>query len=413
MVHMRGCPADYDGWAAAGCTGWDYESVLPAFMAIEDFADGDLDYHAQDGRLRVAIPESVNPLSQAAMAAALDVGYPYNPDLNGMNIDGVGWNQLAIRDGQRESAAAAFLRSALARPNLTVLTGALVTQLVVRAGRVCAIDYLIDNQTRRDTVGNEAVLCAGVVESPKILMLSGIGPVEHLESLGIRVAVESPGVGANLHDHPGVGVTFRAKREIPPGVNQGSELGLFARLDRAAPKPQVQFGLTHVPYYADGFFAPANSFTFFPSWTTPESRGRLTLRSASPTDPPAIDPRYLSEDSDLRGLIGAIELSREMAHASGLREWTDVEVIPGPGVSGGEMLRAYVRQAVDTWFHAVGTCRMGSDEDAVVDTSLRVRGVANLRVIDASVIPTVPTGNTNAPTLMIAERGSALMLDDA
>jgi len=413
MVHMRGCPADYDGWAAAGCRGWDYASVLPSFAAIEDFDGGDPGYHGRRGRLAVTIPDVVNPLSEAALTAALDLGYAYNPDFNGLSIDGVGWNQLTVRDGVRQSAAAAFLRPVLSRPNLTVCTAAMVTRLVVEHGRVHAVEYVWQDQIRHATVGAEVLLCSGVVESPKMLMLSGIGPVDHLEPLGIPVVVESPGVGMNLHDHPGVGVTFRAKREIPPGVNQNSELGLFARLDPAAPKAQVQFGLTHVPYYAEGFSAPANSFTFFPSWTTPQSRGRITLRSSSPLDPPRIDPQYLAAESDVRGLVGAIELSRDLAYSKGLRDWTDAEVVPGPEVYDRKGLRDYVRRAVDTWFHAVGTCRMGSDDEAVVDVSLRVQGVENLRVVDASIMPTVPVGNTNAPTLMIAHRASELILKSA
>jgi choline dehydrogenase len=345
------------------------------------------------------------------MAGALDLGYPFNPDFNGKSVDGVGWNQLTVRDGARQSAAAAFLRPALGRPNLAVQTGAVVTRFEICHGRVHTIEYLSEDRIRRAAVGTEAVLCAGVIESPKILMLSGIGPVDHLESLGIPVAVEAPEVGANLHDHPGIGTTFEAKRQIPPGINQSSELGIFARLDPAAPKPQVQFGVTHIPYYAEGFSAPANSFTFYPSWTTPESRGFITLRSSSPTDPPLIEPRYLAVQSDLDGLMGAIELSRDLAHAPGMRDWTRAEVVPGPDVRDRKGLRSYVRRAVDTWFHAVGTCRMGSDDGAVVDPSLKVRGVENLRVADASVMPTVPIGNTNAPTLMIAQRASGFMRD--
>jgi choline dehydrogenase len=412
MVHMRGCRADYDGWAAAGCHGWDYDSVLPAFKAIERFDGGDPAYRGDSGPLTIAVPTRVNPLSQAVLEAALDLGFPYNADFNATDVDGAGWNQLAIAGGCRVSSADAFLRPALGRPNLTVQTSALVTRIVTNNGRADAVEYVHQNQTQLAAVNAEVVLCAGVIESPKVLMLSGIGPVGHLESLGIGVVAESPEVGANLHDHPGIGVTFKAKREIPPGVNQGSEFAMFARLDPGAPKPEVQFGVTHIPYYAEGFSAPPNSFSFFPSWTTPRSRGSLALRTASPMDAPLIDPHYLVAGADLDGLVGAIGLSRELAHGRGLRDWTEVEVVPGPDVNDRKSLREYVRRAVDTWFHAVGTCRMGSDETAVVDTELRVRGVANVRVADASVMPTVPVANTNAPTLMIAQRCSDFMLGE-
>ena len=411
MVHMRGCRADYDGWATAGCHGWDYASVLPAFRAIERFEGGDPAYRGDAGPLRIAVPTQMNPLSEAVLDAALDLGFPYNADFNAADVDGAGWNQLAISDGRRASSAEAFLRPALDRPNLTVQTSALVTRVVIDHGRARGVEYVRQNETHLAAVNAEVVLCAGVIESPKLLMLSGIGPVGHLESLGIAVVAESPELGANLHDHPGIGVTFKAKREIPPGVNQGSEFAMFARLDPTAPKPEVQFGVTHIPYYAEGFSAPPNSFSFFPSWTTPRSRGSLTLRTASPTDAPLIDPRYLAEDADLDGLVGAIGLSRELALGRGLSDWTEVEVVPGPNVSDRKALREYVRRAVDTWFHAVGTCRMGSDDTAVVDTELRVRGVGNLRVADASVMPTVPVANTNAPTLMIAQRCSDFLLD--
>ncbi|MGK8509653.1 GMC family oxidoreductase [Nocardia asiatica] len=410
MVHMRGCPGDFDGWAEQGCTGWDYASVLPVFKAYEDFAEGEADYHGTGGPLKLSMPENVHPLSEAALSAALKIGHQPNPDFNGPNIFGVGWNQLTVRDGRRQSAWAAFLAPAMSRRNLTLRAGVRVTKLLSASGRVTAVEYIENGSIRTTHVNSEVVLCAGTIETPKLLLLSGIGPARDLEDLGVSVVSDIPGVGANLHDHPGVGITFSAKKPVLPGANQHSELGLFANIDGATERPQVQFGVVLAPHVAPEMTAPPNGFTFYPSWTTPQSRGSLRLRSLDPDDNPMIDPCYLAEESDLDGLVAAIELSREWAHSPEMAEWTEREVHPGPETCDRAGLRDYVRRAVGTWFHPVGTCRMGSDALSVVDTELKLRHFDNVRIADASVIPTVPLANTNAPTLMIAHRAAEFIL---
>ncbi|MBF6451096.1 GMC family oxidoreductase [Nocardia aobensis] len=410
MVHMRGCPGDYDGWAEQGCIGWDYASVLPTFKAYEDFVEGEADYHGTDGPLKLSMPQNAHPLSEAALSAALNMGHQLNSDFNGANIFGVGWNQLTVRDGRRQSAWAAFLAPAIGRSNLTLRTGVRVTKLVCDSGRVTAVEYIENGALHTTHVNSEVVLCAGAVETPKLLLLSGIGPASDLEDLGVSVTSDVPGVGANLHDHPGVGITFSARKPVLPGSNQHSELGMFANVDGTTDRPQVQFGVVLAPHVAPEMTAPSDGFTFYPSWTTPKSRGSLRLRSTDPMDHPMIDPCYLAEQSDLNGLVGAIELSREWAHSPEMAEWTECEVFPGPEAHDRAGLRDYVRRAVGTWFHPVGTCRMGSDAESVVDTTLKLRHFDNVRIADASVIPTVPLANTNAPTLMIAHRVADFIL---
>lgn len=410
LVYMRGLPSDYDAWAAAGNPGWDWAGVLPSFRALEDFPGGDPAYRGRGGPLKVGVPAERNPLSEAAREAALELGHRWNEDFNGRSLEGAGWNQLTVADGVRQSAAVAFLRPALARGNLTVRTGALAQRLLLDASaRVTGVEYLCDGRVERAGVAVEAILCGGTLETPKLLMLSGIGPAEQLRGHGIDVALDLPGVGANLHDHPGVAVAFEARRPIPPGRNQHSELGLFCRSSADAPAPDIQYGVLHVPVVAPGFTAPEQGFSLYPSCLKPRSRGTLRLRSASPLDAPLADPAYLREEADRRVLLRAIEISRELAHAPAMREWTLREAVPGPDATSEAALRDYLARAVDTWFHPVGTCRMGPGGDAVVDAALRVHGVENLRVADASVMPEITSGNTNAPTLMIAWKAADLI----
>lgn len=412
LVYMRGTRYDFDSWALQGNPGWDYDSVLPSFKALEHYPDGDPEYRGMGGQLKVSLPTDVNPLSEATIEAAVEVGHPRNDDFNAAAVDGVGWNQLTAWEGSRQSAAVAFLRPAMQRPNVTVETGAHVQRLVLeRTGRVSAVEYVKDGEARRAEVGSEAIVSCGALESPKLLMLSGIGSPDELRGWGIGVEVGLPGVGRNLHDHPGVGITFESRKPIPPGNNQNSEVGLFCKADPSVIYPQIQFGILHVPFVAQGFAAPEQSFSFYPSWSKPKSRGWVKLQSASAFDAPLVNPNYLQEDADVRGLMAAIEISRELAHADAMREWTGKEVVPGPDGRDEAALRAYVAQAVDTWFHPVGTCRMGADADAVVDPQLRVYGTENLRVVDASIMPEVTSANTNAPTMMIGWKAADMIIE--
>lgn len=411
MVHMRGIAADYDGWAADGNRGWDYANVLPSFQAMEDYPGGDPMYRGTGGPLKITIPARHNPHSEATVQALVDAGYPFIDDLNGGKVLGVGWNQLAIDNGQRCSAASAFLRPALTRRNLTVRTNSRVVRLVLSPrGRVAAVEYERGGEHVVVRVDSEVILTAGAIESPKALLLSGIGPADTLRDIGIKAHVDLRGVGENLHDHPGVPITWTSRQSIPAGENQHSEVGLFCRLGSDTATPDVQFGILNVPIPGANAL-PGSSFSYYPSLLKPRSRGRITLKSADPMDYPLIDPGYLTASSDLDRLIGAIRLSRELAASKGLRQWTGQELTPGPAITDDSDLRAYVRENVNTWFHPVGTCKMGDDSEAVVDSHLRVTGLDNLRVADASVMPEVTSGNTNAPTLMIAWRAADLILN--
>jgi choline dehydrogenase len=410
MVWVRGRPADYDRWEALGATGWGWDAVLPAFREIEATPIGDAEWRGRGGPMPVEVPPEHNPLAEAVLEAALEAGYRFNDDLNGSIGDGVGWNQMTIADRARVSAADAFLRPALGRSNLTVLTGVEVRRLVWdRPGRVAAVEVFRDGTPQQIAVEREVIVCCGAVASPKLLMLSGIGPADALARHGLEPAVDLPGVGANLHDHPGVGVTFRSPQPIPLGPHQHSEVALFARSRPDAVEADLQWGVVQVPVVAAGYAAPEHGFTFYPSLLKPRSRGRLTLRSSAPEAPPSIDPAYLRDEADRQGLLAAIARSREIATMPALAPWVAAEAVPGAAVSGERDLRAYLERAVDTWFHPGGPCRMGQDADAVVDPQLRVRGVENLRVVDASVMPEITSGNTNAPTLMIAWRAATLI----
>jgi choline dehydrogenase len=403
MVYMRGARSDYDGWARLGNAGWAYEDVLPAFRDLEDFPGGDPRYRGTGGPLKVRIPDEHSPHAEGFLESALEAGHPYNDDFNGASAAGAGWNQLTAVAGRRCSSGDAFLRPALERPNLTVVTRARARRLVLdRTGRVTGVEYERDGRILTAGVDAEAIVSGGTVESPKLLLLSGIGPSAELAEAGVDCLLDLPGVGRNLHDHPGVPLTWEARRPVPLSRHQHSEVGLFCRSDPGLDSPDLQFGVLSVALTAEGTVSLDAAYSLYPCLLRPRSRGSLRLRSADPSDEPLIDPNYLESPDDRDALVRAIEVSRELVRGAGLRDWTGTELLPGPDT---DDLRAYVARTVNTWFHPVGTCRMGE----VVDPSLRVRGTANLRVIDASVIPEIPSANTNAATLMIAWRGADLI----
>lgn len=413
MVFMRGHPNDYDNWAAQGCPGWNWESVKGAFKELEHFPQGSREHRGVDGPVKISFPEMGNPFSESVRTAMLDLGLPQNDDFNDGDMDGVGWNQLIVWDGQRRSAAEALLRPAVARGNVEVWTNAHVRRLIIDpSGVASGVEYERNGQTEVVSVVREVALAAGAIDSPKLLMLSGIGPAAHLREHSIDATVDLPGVGKNLHDHPGIGITFEARRPVPTGVNQLSELGMFTRFDAAASTPQVQFGVIHVPVVEPGFEVPEHGFSFVPSWAKPLSRGEIRLRSGDPMDAADIDPNYLSDPADRDGLVQAIELSREVAHAGALKDWTLRESAPGNLTTRADLGR-YVEQASVTWYHPVGSCRMGIDDMAVVDPRLVVRGTSNVRVVDVSVMPEVPSANTMAPAMVIGWIAGRLMREDA
>ena len=413
MVYIRGDRLDYDGWAYHGCPGWSYEDVLPLFRRSEDFDRGESEAHGVGGPLHVTTRYEPHPLLAAMQEACLEAGIPYNADHNdGGELDGVGPAQLTIRDGRRHTAAVAFVHPILDHPNLTVLTDARALGLRFDGARCTGVEIARDGTTEVLEATAEVVLSAGSLESPRLLMLAGIGPAEELARHGIASRVDLPGVGGNLHDHYIAPVLHSSPVEVPavrPGL-QHHHVHLFWRSRPGLRVPDTQPVMFHLPFGADWFEMPAHGWTFTPGLVRTQSRGRLRLTSADPTAPLSMDPRAMSVDADLDALAASVELMREVGHQPALREWTTGEVYPGPDVRTREDVRDYVRKTVGSYHHQVGTCKMGQDPDAVVDPELRVYGVEGLRVADASIMPFITTGNTNAPTFMIGEKASDLLL---
>ena len=415
MIYIRGHRSDYDTWAYLGNAGWSYDEVLPLFLRSEDFDRGPSEFHGAGGPMRVISEYEPHPVLAAALAAAHEVGVAINPDHNGPELDGAGFCQLTIRDGVRDSAAAAFLRPVMGSESLTVLTGARARRLLFDGARCTGVEVVLDGTVESVRAEHEVVVCCGTIESPKLLLLSGIGDSEQLRRLGIAVRGHLPGVGKNLHDHVLSPVVFAAARPVPPPIPglQMLHAHLFARSRPGLVGPDIQPLFVHVPAYLEeaGMAGPPDGFTLMGGVIRPASRGSLRLASADPDNPPLVDPAYLSRDADLDAMVVALELCREIGQQHAFTEWGPMELYPGAIVHTRDELRDYVRRTAITYHHQVGTCKMGVDELAVVDPGLRVYGVEGLRVADASVMPFVTSGNTHAPTVMIGERAADLVAE--
>ena len=410
MMYVRGNPSDYDHWQELGNLGWSYQDVLPYFKKSEHSSRGASEYHNVDGELSVTDVQAA-VVSQRFVDACIAMGYPHNPDFNAMQQEGAGLYQLTVKDGKRHSAATAFLLPILQRPNLTTITGALVTRLLFEGTHVVGVEYLRDGTLHQAGVNSEVILSAGAFDSPKLLMLSGIGDAEYLRSLGIPVVADLPGVGQNLQDHILVTVVQQTTQDIHPAIaSNGIEAGLFLHSEDnldAAPDLQFFFGPILFPPSA---YAPSDSgFTGAVCLTHPENIGSVSLRSPDPKDAPMIRMNYLQSQSDVQKLVAGIKLIRNLFQTSAFDEFRGEEVAPGANVTSDEALVTYIRDGCSTVWHPVGTCKMGTDPMAVVDSELRVHGVDGLRVVDASIMPTITTGNTNAPTIMIGEKGADLI----
>jgi choline dehydrogenase len=392
MVYLRGARSDYDGWALAGNAGWDWQRVRESFERMEEL-------------LRPAVLPEHNPLSYVFIEACAEVGHPRNEHFNSGLLDGVGWNESTIYEARRQSAAAAFVTPVLDRPNLTVVTDALATRLVLGGRRATGVVYLKDGALE-EASGGEVVVCAGAVDSPKLLLASGIGPADELEQIGVEAVHDLPGVGRNLVDHMLLGVVYGTERPVPRLLNVITECCVFAKSDPRLLGCDVEISFAKDKLFAEGRETPDECFTIIPGIVRPQSRGSIRLRSDSPLDPPLIDPRHLAEEADVRGLVRGIELTREIGAAPAFAEWGAREVVPGPDAD----LEQYVREVASTWFHPVGTCRMGIGGDAVVDPELRVRGIDGLRVADASIMPEIVSVNTNAASMMIGWRAGELLV---
>lgn len=411
MYYVRGNPRDYDRWQALGNPGWSYQNVLPYFKKSEHSSRGANAYHSVDGELSVTDVVAPTAISQRFVEAAISLGYDYNPDFNAMQQEGTGSYQFTIKDGKRHSAAAAFLVPVLQRPNLTVTTGALVTRLLFEDTRAVGVEYWCEGTMHQARVDREVILSAGAFDSPKLLMHSGIGDAEQLQALGIDVIVHLPGVGQNLLDHVLVTVTYEATQNLHPvSTNSVGEAGLFLHSEGSVnDAPDLQFFFCPIALPLPGYTQSEQTFTGVICLTHPQNIGRVSLRSAHPEDAPIIQMNYLERGSDARKLVAGIKVVRRLFHSSALDEFRGEEISPGVEIQTDEALIAYIRNTANTVWHPVGTCKMGIDPMAVVDPELRVHGVEGLRVVDASIMPTITTGNTNAPTIMIGEKAADLI----
>ncbi|MEA5449264.1 GMC family oxidoreductase N-terminal domain-containing protein [Leptolyngbya sp. CCNP1308] len=408
MVYMRGNLHDYDHWQSLGNPGWSYQDVLPYFKKSEHQQRGASEFHGVDGELSVTDPISPTMVSQRFVDAAIALGYDHNLDVNGAQQEGAGLYQLTVKDGKRHSAAAAFLVPILDRPNLTVTTGALVTRLLFEGTRTVGVEYLHEGTLHQVRVNQEVILSAGTFDSPKLLMLSGIGSAEHLKAMGIPVVADLPGVGQNLQDHPVVSVAHEATQDLHMASTSSiGEANLFlhteGNLDAA---PDLQFLFGSVVLVPPGYIHSGLGFTSFVCLTHPHNIGSVSLRSSDPKDTPMIQMNFLQSEADVQKLVVGIKLLRTLFSARPLDEFRGKEIAPGADKQSNAALIAYVRETCSTVWHPVGTCKMGTDPMAVVDPELRVHGIEGLRVVDASIMPTITTGNTNAPTIMIGEKAA-------
>lgn len=412
MIYVRGHRSDYDAWAYAGNPGWDYESVLPYFKKSEDFQRGANAYHGTGGLLHVTADYEPHPVIEAIVEAAVQAGHPYNEDCNGADNLGAGYTHLTTKDGSRHSSSAAFLRPALERRNLSVVTSARVHKIVFDRTRAVGVRYEQAGQLREARVRREVIVSGGAIESPRILMLSGIGDRVHLSEFGIPVVKHLPGVGKNLHDHTLLPMIYEGKKRLPPPTNPAIPPlhgQAFVRSREKLPCPDIQPLFFHVPAYAPGQEGPANAFTLHAAGVRPTSRGELRLTGPNPDDPLHIDPNLLETEYDISTLVKSIRINREIANQPALAEWRGREVYPGVERQTDEDLAEYARSAVGSYHHQVGTCAMGQSALCVVDHGLKVWGLEGLRVVDASIMPMVVSGNTNAPTIMIAEKAADML----
>ena len=446
MIYVRGNRHDYDRWAQLGLPDWSYERVLPAFLRSEAHIQRSDAFHRGEGELTVCRARGSGVLLDAFEAAGVEAGYPLNDDFNGAEQEGFGRFDFTIKDGKRWSTSFAFLRPALERPNLAVETKALTERILIENGRAIGVAFSKDGQSQKVFADREVIVCAGVVNSPQILMLSGVGRADELREHGVEVVQDLPGVGKNLQDHVDCVMSYECREPVTLyselradklafAVAQGMlfgegiattfpyEAGAFlkSRPDLVAPDVQLHFmpalektANLHFPNPFKRDPVEANhGFTLRIGPVCPDSRGEIRLRSADPKAAPRIMPNYLHAESDQRTMIDAVRMTREVIAQKAFDRYRGRELAPGPAVESDAELLAWLRASAMTTFHPVGTCKMGNDDMAVLDGRLRVRGVENLRVADASVMPIICSGNTNAPTIMIGEKCAEFVLGGA
>jgi len=427
MCYCRGHRRDYDDWAAGGARGWEFDEVLPFFRRAEDQENGESPFHGIGGPLSVQNLRHTNPLSAVFIQAAEQAGHPLTDDFNGPRQRGFGYYQVTQRDGRRCSSAVAYLHPAMKRPNLTVRTHAQATRILLDGQRATGVEF----RRRRKTQlahGGQVILAGGAINSPQLLMLSGIGPADHLRSHGIDPRHDLPGVGRNLQDHLDVctlahcrqpvtydqiselasGIRYLFTRRGPASSNIAESGGFVVSRHATDDRPDIQ--MHFVPAFLDDHgrnILPGHGMTIHACVLRPESRGRLTLRSADPMAAPLLQPNYLEAEYDRRLMLECVNLAREIFAQEAFRPYAGDELYPGAEARSESALLDFIRRKAETIYHPVGTCKMGEDGMAVVDPALRVRGMDGLSVVDASVMPTLVSGNTNAPTIMIAEKYAA------
>jgi len=424
-IYIRGHCEDYNNWEKLGNKGWSYADLLPYFKKAENQEKGASEYHGIGGPLNVKSRSYTNPLSHAFVVAGVAIGLPLCDDFNYPQPEGVGLYQVTIKNGKRHSAATAYLKPIINRSNLTIYTGALVTGLLFNGKRVIGVEYLRENIKQKAEITQEVILSAGAVNSPQLLMVSGIGNGSYLKNLGINVIVDLPGVGQNLQDHLVTGVIHECIQPISldkadkiinllqyllfkkgPLTSNIGEAGGFVKTKTDLIAPDLQFHFAPAHFVNHGF-TKFNGYGFSLGVTLiqPKSRGYLKINSKDALQPPIIQPNYLSEETDVQVLVKGLKLARKIANASPFDQFRGEEILPGLGK---DMIE-YIREKVESLYHPVGTCKMGQDSISVVNSNLQVYGVEGLRVVDASIMPKIVRGNTNAPTIAIAEKAADLL----
>jgi len=436
MVYIRGQAEDFDHWRQLGNNGWSSADVLPYFKRAEHQTRGADEFHGSVGPLAVSDVER-HPIAEAFIASALELGFPRNDDFNGASQDGVGYHQTTTRRGRRCSTAVGYLRPAMTRPNLRVITEALTEKIVFDGNRAVGVEFRRGGETHTAHAAREIILCGGAVNSPQLLMLSGIGPQAHLTALGIPIVAALPGVGQSLQDHYSAAIKLKCR--LPVTVNDvmlsnakklkaglqyymfhtgplamiSSPAALFARTRPELASPDVKCSIS--PFSAerpqDGLHK-WSGFTMIAYQLRPESRGEIKLKTANPGDPPAMYPNYLATETDQQTIVAGLKLCRAILATPLMQRFIEAEFLPGAAVQSDAQLLDYARRRGGTVYHPTSTCKMGIDAMAVVDPLLRVRGVEGLRVADASIMPTVVSGNTNAAAIMIGERAADLVREE-
>jgi len=441
MIYMRGNHADYDHWRQLGCEGWDWESVLPYFRKAEDNERGADQFHGSGGPLRVSDQPYEWEIARVLLQACIEAGIKRNPDFNGAEQEGCGYYQTTTKDKRRWSTAAAYLRPARKRPNLTIRTNAHATRVLVKSGRATGVEFATARGSEVAYASGEVIVSGGAYGSPQLLLLSGIGPSQHLRDMGIEVIHDLPGVGANLHDHFNTYCTWRISKSITmnelhysrsrrlfagaryllyrggPMSGNGLYVGAMVRSDKRLERPDIQLNISAwstIDRTREGIIShPFPGFAISPVHLRPEGRGTVRLKSPDPFAPPEIRFNFLRSEYDMQAVIAGMRIARQIAQQSALRQLLVEETSPGPSIVSDAQLADDVRTRGVSNLHPVGSCGMGHGPNAVVDPRLRLHGIDSLRVVDASIMPAIIAGNTNAPTIMIAEKASDMILDDA